>query len=102
MSLSKHHHLLEWVPFIRFLDGLQDALVYPECDGDGEEGQGHVGENTDDAAYAERQQEQETGSKHNPCVLHITPVQKVHHWNIRREDLMTAQTMQHNATFTRF
>lgn len=57
MSLSKHHHSLEWVPFIRFLDGLQDALVYPECDGDGEEGQGHVGENTDDAADAERQQE---------------------------------------------
>ena len=51
-------HLLEWVTLVRFLDGLENALVYPEGDGDREEGKSHVGEHTDDAAHGQGEQKQ--------------------------------------------
>ena len=69
------------MPFIGLLDGLQDALVYPEGDGDREEGQAHVGTHADDAAHRQGQQQQEAGAKHHARGLDITPVQELHHWN---------------------
>lgn len=70
---------LERVSFIRLLDGLQDALVYPEADGDGQQGQANVRDDAHDAARHQRQQEQEGGAKHHTCSLDIAPVHKIHH-----------------------
>ena len=78
-------YLLEWMPFIRLLNGLQDALVYPEGDGDREEGQAHVGTHADDAAHRQGQQQEEAGAKHHARGFDITPVQEPHHWNKGRE-----------------
>lgn len=70
---------LERVPFIRLLDGLQDAFVYPEADGDGQQGQADVRDDAHDAARHQGQQQQEGGAKHHARCLHITPVHKIHH-----------------------
>lgn len=76
---SRNVYSLKRVAFIALLDGLQHPFVYPEADGDGEKRQGHVGQHADDAAHAERQQEQETRSEHDARVLHVAPVQQLHH-----------------------
>lgn len=72
-------HSLEWVSLIRLLDGLQDALVYPEADGDGEQSQADVGADAHDAAHGQREQQQQGGAEHHTCALHITPVEELHH-----------------------
>lgn len=41
----------EGMALIRFLDGLDDSLVYPKADGDREQGQGNVGCDTHDAEH---------------------------------------------------
>lgn len=70
---------LEWVSLIRLLDGLQDSLVYPEADGDGQQGQADVGAHAHDAAHGQGEKQQQGGAKHHTCVLHIAPVQEIHH-----------------------
>lgn len=70
---------LEWVPFIRLLDGLQDPLVYPEADGDREESQTDVGGDTDNAAQCQGEQQGEASAKHHARGLDIAPVQELYH-----------------------
>lgn len=64
---------------IGLLDGLQDAPVYPEADGDGEQRQADVGADADDAADAERQQQQQRRAEHHARRLHVAPVHQLHH-----------------------
>lgn len=75
---------LERVPFIRLLDGLQDAFVYPEADGDRQQGQADVRDDAHDAARHQGQEQQEGGAKHHACCLHISPVHKIHHCKRRK------------------
>lgn len=65
--------------FFRFLDGLQDSPVYPEGNGDGQQGQSGVGQDTDDAAGEEGEQEEEAGAEHQPAGPHVPPVQQLQH-----------------------
>lgn len=64
---------------IRLLDGLQDAFVYPEADGDREQSQADVGADADDAAHRQGEEQQEGGAEHHARGLDVAPVQKVHH-----------------------
>lgn len=70
--------------FVGLLDGLQDALVYPEADGYGEEGEAHVGADADDAAHSQGQEQKEAGAKNHACGLDITPVQELDHCTERK------------------
>lgn len=70
---------LEGVSLVGLLDGLQDALVYPEADGDRQQRQADVGAHADDAARHQREEQQQGGTKHHAGGLHIAPVQQVHH-----------------------
>lgn len=74
---------LEWVSFIWLLDGLQDAFVYPEADGDWQQSQADVGAHADDAAHHQGEEQQQGGAKHNACGLHITPVE-IYHCRMKR------------------
>lgn len=74
---------LERVSLVGLLDGLQDAFVYPEADGDWEQSQADVGADAHDAARHQGEEEQQGGAEHHARGLHITPVQEIHH--CRRE-----------------
>lgn len=76
--------LLEWVPLIGLLDGLQDAFVYPEADGDGEQSQADVGGDAHDAAHHQGEEQQQRGAEHHARGLHITPVEEIHHCRRKR------------------
>ena len=69
---------------IRLLDGLQDAFVYPEADGDGEQSEADVGADAHDAAGRQREEEQQRGAEHHACRLHIAPVEEIHHCRRKR------------------
>lgn len=64
---------------VRLLDGLQDAFVYPEADGDGEQRQADVGEHAHDAARHQGEEQQQGGAEHHARGLHIPPVEEVQH-----------------------
>lgn len=74
---------------IGLLDGLQDPLVYPEADGDGEQRQADVGEDADDAADGQGEQQQQGGAEHHARRLHVAPVQQLHHWGAHRDTVRT-------------
>lgn len=77
---------LEWVSLIWLLDGLQDAFVYPEADGDWEQSQADVRGDAHDAAHRQGKEQQEGGAEHHACGLHIAPVEEIHHCRRRRKD----------------
>ena len=69
---------LERVSLIRLLNGLQDAFVYSEADGDWEQSQADVGEDAHDAAERQGEEEQQGGAEHHGRALHIAPVEEIH------------------------
>jgi len=72
------------VPVIRLLDGLQDAFVYPEADGDREQSEADVGADAHDAAHRQGEEEQQGGAEHHTGGLHITPVEEIHHCRAKK------------------
>lgn len=65
------------VPLFRLLDSLDDGFVNAEADGDGEQGQGEVGDHADGAEGGQGEEEEEAGAEDDPSLPHIPPEEEV-------------------------
>lgn len=66
--------------FFGFLYGLDDGLVDPEADGDGQERQDEVRDDADDAEGGQREQQDQGGAEDDARLLHVPPEDQVAHY----------------------
>ena len=74
---------LEGMSIASLLYRTHDLLVDDKAEGDSEEGQGQVCQDTDQGEDCQTQQDCHHGAKHHAGLLHISPVDQVHHWGGR-------------------
>lgn len=74
-----YHHSLEGMSIGCLLDGLHDALIYPEGHGADQGDEGRIRKHADHAKAGDGQKDDQTGPKYRARLLHITPIDQRFH-----------------------
>lgn len=94
-TLAGTRYSLERMSLSSLLHSSQHILVDTECDSDGKGSQGQVSDDGQNGEESKGQQQYQHATKHNGCLLDVTPVDQVQHWkekaiyNITREVIET-------------